>query len=187
MAEPLPSHGKQTAYAATADKIKIRSRAFLPCCGRFSTSDIGSDTRGARLHPSSRSSDLRILNRLPRLLSCPMTGFRLLQRPPRLQRRYRPGFSPGFLFSRAARTAARTLDSFTFSYRTMFRSLCQGKSASFLPCAVFSRPCRSFSCLFGPCPVIYYEKHRVQPRIRCVKAAGDAFSERSLAERLPNF
>ena len=36
----------------------------------------------------------------------PMTGFRHAQQPPRIQRRYRPGFAPGFLFSCGAVTAS---------------------------------------------------------------------------------
>ena len=35
-----------------------------------------------------------------------MTDFRLVWVPPRIQRRYRPGFSPGFLFSCGAVTAS---------------------------------------------------------------------------------
>ena len=39
----------------------------------------------------------------------------MLRRSPRSQRRYRPGIAPDCLFSRAARTAARTLSPFIFS------------------------------------------------------------------------
>lgn len=53
---------------------------------------------------------------LPSQGSPPMTGFRHVQPPLRLQWRYRSGFAPDSLFSPGARTAPRTLRwLFTFS------------------------------------------------------------------------
>ena len=54
----------------------------------------------------SSSSDLRIISSVQPSQVSPMTGFRHAQQPPRIQRRYRPGFSPGFLFSCGAVTAS---------------------------------------------------------------------------------
>ena len=47
----------------------------------------------------SRSPDLRIISACTSLLSFPMTDFRPVQTPPRLQWRYRSGFTPDSLFS----------------------------------------------------------------------------------------
>ena len=52
----------------------------------------------------SSSPDSRIVSPAQSSQVSPMTGFRLAQQPPRLQWRYRPGFSPGFLFSHGAVT-----------------------------------------------------------------------------------
>ena len=54
----------------------------------------------------SSSPDLRIVSSVRPSQVSPMTGFRLAQQPPRIQWRYRPGFTPGFLFSYGAVTAS---------------------------------------------------------------------------------
>ena len=54
----------------------------------------------------SSSSDLRILSSTQPSQVSPMTDFRLVRVPPRIQWRYRPGFSPGYLFSCGAVTAS---------------------------------------------------------------------------------
>ena len=54
----------------------------------------------------SSSSDLRLVSSVQPSQGSLMTGFRHAQQPPRIQRRYRPGFSPGFLFSCGAVTAS---------------------------------------------------------------------------------
>ena len=57
----------------------------------------------------SSSPDLRINSSTQPSQVSPMTGFRLHAEPPRLQWRYRPGFPPGYLFSRGAVTAPQAL------------------------------------------------------------------------------
>ena len=54
----------------------------------------------------SSSSDLRILSSTQPSQISPMTDFRQMWVPPRIQWRYRPGFTPGFLFSCGAVTAS---------------------------------------------------------------------------------
>ena len=59
-----------------------------------------------------------------------MTGFRLHAEPPRLQWRYRPGFSPGYLFSREAITATQALKRNIYlpPYDTRLSCDCQSKN-----------------------------------------------------------
>ena len=78
-------NGCRSRFSATKNH-RIRTCRF-PCDQRLSS-----------------SPDSRIVSPVQSSQVSPMTGFRLAQQPPRIQWRYRPGFSPGFLFSHGAVT-----------------------------------------------------------------------------------
>ena len=66
----------------------------------------------------SSSSDLRIISSVRPSQETPNDQLSLSTKPSRIQRRYRPGFSPGFLFSRGAVTAsAGTQMEYLLTYR----------------------------------------------------------------------
>ena len=91
----------------------------------------------------SRSPDWRINSTCTSLLSFPMTDFRPVQAPPRLQWRYRSGFTPDSLFSTGTNQVHRRHLNvyFLFSQQnTIFPALCQGNFRKRLQLAAANLP-----------------------------------------------
>ena len=95
----------------------------------------------------SSSPDLRIISIVRPSRASPMTGFHPAQSLPRIQWRYRPGFSPGFLFSCGAVTASTGTQTEYLLVKTVYKNTQQksivkmsqggpGKAAYMIACCI---------------------------------------------------
>ena len=117
----LPGKGAKKLRQSHQTAAAVFLHAKLPSCPKH-RKQMGD------IH-LSRSPDWRINSTCTSLLSFPMTDFRPVQAPPRLQWRYRSGFTPDSLFSAGTNQVHRRHLNvyFLFSQQnTIFPALCQG-------------------------------------------------------------